>query len=126
MTGNSPMTPAPPSVVTLPAEIDQANAYAVRELLISRLAAGTVVIADLTPTTVCDSAGVGALVHAWQRAKTEDCDLRVLLPSSEVLRIFGLLGLDKALPIYTSLDEALAGSDAQPPADTAPGQQRSA
>jgi anti-sigma B factor antagonist len=127
MTGNTPMTPAPPSVVTLPIELDQANAYAVRELLTAKLAPGGLVIADMTSTTFCDSAGVGAVVHAWQRSNAQGCDLRLLaLPGSHVLRIFGLLGLDKALPIYHSLGEALAGSVPSRPADTSPGQQRPA
>lgn len=125
-TGNTPMTPTPPSVVTLPIELDQVNADAVSELLTAKLAPGAVVIADMTSTTFCDSAGVRAMVHAWQRSQAEDCDLRLLmLPESEVLRIFGLLGLDKALPIYLSLDKALAGDPHSPP-DNSRGQQRSA
>lgn len=78
MPGKAPMTPAPPSVDTLPIELDEADAYAVPELLTAKIAPGVVVIADMTSTTFCDSAGVGALVRAWQRSNALDCDLRLL------------------------------------------------
>jgi len=52
------------AAVTLPAEIDIGNADRVREDLLSVLNQGaTLLIADLSTTTFCDSAGVGALAE---------------------------------------------------------------
>ena len=57
------------AVVTLPAEIDVTNADMVREELLAVLNQGaTLLIADLSKTSFCDSAGVSALVRAFRRA----------------------------------------------------------
>jgi anti-sigma B factor antagonist len=114
VTGTASLTPASPSVVTLPAEIDQANAYAVRELLAAQFGTDVVVVADMAATTYCDSSGVRALLQAWQDSSTGGCDLRLVLPDPNVLRILMVLGLDQLLPIYPSLEEALAGRGPQP------------
>src|SRR5712691_10309647 len=57
------------AVVTLPPEIDVTNADMVREDLLSVMNQGAVLlIADLSKTTFCDSAGVSALVRTFRRA----------------------------------------------------------
>jgi anti-sigma B factor antagonist len=109
--GTEPVTPAPakPVVVTLPAEIDIANADAVGEQLAAALAPGvTVVIADMTATTFCDSRGVRMLVLAQRQAVTHCAELRLLLPNPRVMRVWRILGLETVLPVYQSLEEALA------------------
>ena len=59
------------AVVTLPAEIDVTNADMVREELLGVLNQGAVLlIADLSKTSFCDSAGVSALVRIFRRAAT--------------------------------------------------------
>src|ERR1700688_119765 len=59
------------AVVTLPTEIDVTNADMVREELLSVLNQGAaLLVADLSKTSFCDSAGVGALVRAFRRAAT--------------------------------------------------------
>ena len=101
---------APPPVVTLPAEIDMANAGAVGERLAAALAPGVrVVIADMTATTFCGSAGLNTLVRASKRATAHGCELRLLLPGPNVWRIMKIQGVDAVLPIFFSLEEALAG-----------------
>jgi anti-sigma B factor antagonist len=107
MTGTASLTPASPSVVILPAEIDQANASAVSDLLAAQFGPGLVVIADLAATTYCDSSGVRALLRACRDARDGGCDLRLVLPDPNVLRILTVLGFDRLLPIYPSLAKAL-------------------
>lgn len=52
------------AVVTLPAEIDMANAGRVDDDLQAAFSPGiTIVVADLTATTFCDSLGIGTLVR---------------------------------------------------------------
>ena len=103
-----------PTVVTLPEEIDVSNAELVGAELQAAFVPGvTVVIADMTATTSCDSLGIRALVRAHQRAAASGAKLRVVVPSARVLRLLAVLGLDGTLTIYPSLHEALA---AVPPA----------
>jgi len=106
-----PVIPAPalPAVVTLPPEIDIANADAVGDQLAAALAPGVkVIIADMTATTFCDSRGVRMLVLAQRQAVTHGAELRLLLPNPHVMRVWRILGLEMVLPVYQSLEEALA------------------
>ena len=59
----------------------------------------TTLVVDLTGTRFCDSAGLTALVRAYQQALFDDGDLRVVLPASgSVPRVFTLAGLDQLIP----------------------------
>ena len=98
-----------PTVVTLPAEIDMANADRAGDDLQAASAPGvTIVVADMTATTFCDSRGIHALVMAHQRAAASGAELRLVVPSACVLRVLAVQGLDRWLAIYPSLPEALA------------------
>lgn len=98
-----------PTVVTLPDEIDVANAERIGEDLQAAFTPGvTVVIADMTATTFCDSLGIRTLVLAHQQAAASGAKLRLVVPSVSVLRLLALLGLDGVLAIYPSLQAALA------------------
>jgi anti-sigma B factor antagonist len=111
MTATGPVTPAraQPVLITLPAGIDMANADAAGEQLAAAFAAGAVVIADMTGTTFCDSMGVRTLVRACRLAGASGTDLRLLVTSPAVMRVMKILGLDAVLPLYQSLEDALAG-----------------
>src|SRR5262249_56558020 len=107
----APVPPPQPPVAPLPAEIDMANADALGEQFAAALAPGVrVVIADMTATTFCSSAGLNTLIRAKKRATANGCELRLLLPSPNVLRIMKIQGVDAVLPIFFSLEEALAGT----------------
>jgi anti-sigma B factor antagonist len=102
---------APLTVVTFPAEIDMATAGAIGEQVAAALAPGVhAVIADMTATTFCDSAGINMLIRARKQATAHGVGLRLLLPCPNVLRVMQIQGVDAILPIYFSLEEALAGS----------------
>jgi anti-sigma B factor antagonist len=113
MTDTEPVTPArvQPVVVTLPAEIDMANADAAGEQLAAAFAAGVVVIADMTGTTFCDSTGVRMLVQARQQAMANHTDLRLVVPHAYVRRTLGRMGVGELLSIYLSFQEALTRQD---------------
>ena len=98
------------AVVVLPAEIDIVNDREVDEELNSVLTAqrAAAVVADLTQTRFCDSAGIAALVRAWKRASALGAGFRVVVPAGPVLRILQVLGGDRILDVYPSLDAALA------------------
>lgn len=115
MAATEPVTPAQaqPLVVKFPAEIDMANADDLAGQLAATLAPGVpAVIADMTATRFCDSTGIAMLLRARKQAMANGTNLRVL-PSPAVLQVMHVLGVDAVLPIYHSLDEALAGKARQ-------------
>jgi anti-sigma B factor antagonist len=112
---------AGPAVVTLPAEIDVSNAGAVAVKLRAAIDPDVgVTVADLTPTTFCDSSGMRVLVLARDWAIADGVELRLVAPPGPTLTVLKLLGLDQLLPVYPALGEALAGEPA-PGRQAAPG-----
>lgn len=98
-------------VVAAPEEIDMANA-AELELALHEAAAngpGTLV-ADLTLTRFCDSSGIRTLLAAHQRAQADGGELLLVVPDAAVLRVFAIIGVDRLIPNFASLDDALARS----------------
>jgi len=105
-----------PAVVTLPAEIDMANAERVGADLRAAFAPGvTVVVADMTATTFCDSRGIRTLVLVHEQAAASGAELRLVVRGAGVLRVLALLGVDGLLAIYSSLPEALPAEPATKP-----------
>jgi len=96
-------------VVVLPAEIDVTNADKAYEQLIAALAPGvSTVIADMTSTSFCDSAGVHAIMRAHERAATRDVVLRLAVsPGGSVRRVMQLTGAVLLMPMYLSVQEAM-------------------
>jgi anti-anti-sigma factor len=99
------------AVVALPAEIDITNADQVREDLLSILNQGAaLLIADLSRTTFCDSAGVSALARSFRRAEASQSDMHLVVSTPAVQRVLAVTGIDRLLNIYPSVAAALAGS----------------
>lgn len=100
-----------PVVVVLPAEIDITNSDEVREQLAAALAPGVdTVIADLTATSFCDSSGVHAIMHAYERAAAREVGLRLAVsPGGSVRRVLQLTGADHIMPVFASVPEAIQG-----------------
>ena len=98
-------------VVAAPEEIDITNAEALRSALLTAAAAadghGTLVV-DMTATRFCDSSGLHALIAAHKRAEAEGREVLLVIPDTAVLRVFALTGMDRVIPNFTSLPEALA------------------
>jgi anti-sigma B factor antagonist len=96
-------------VVAAPEEIDITNAEALRSALLQAAAGGHgPLVADLTRTRFCDSSGIHALLTAHKRAGTGGRELLLVIPNAAVLRVFALIGVDRMIPNFTSLPEALA------------------
>jgi anti-sigma B factor antagonist len=100
-----------PVVVLLPAEIDVTNSEQVYQQLAAALAPGvTTVIADMMSTIFCDSSGVHAIIHAHESAAARDVRIRLAVsPATSVRRVLELIGVGRLMPVYESLEEALAG-----------------
>ena len=96
-------------VVAAPEEIDITNADALRSALLAAGANGHgTLVVDMTRTQFCDSSGLHALVAAHKRAGAEGREVLLVIPSTAVLRVFALTGMDMVIPNFTSLAEALA------------------
>jgi anti-sigma B factor antagonist len=97
-------------VVTAPVEIDIITAEQLRTVLLHSAAHGhTIIVVDMTATRFCDSVGFSVLVRAHEQTLAEGGGLRLVIPAdSTVARIFALIGLDRVIPRFASLDQALA------------------
>ena len=95
-------------VVTLTGELDAFNAPELRWAFEAALAARpAVIVVDLAAVAFLDSTILGAIVGALRRQREADGELRVVLPETPARRVFEITGLDAALDVWPSRDEAL-------------------
>ncbi len=110
-------------VVTAPEEIDLANAAGLRAALLEAALLETalletalpekaepgraMVVVDMSRTRFCDSAGLNALVGAARQARAGGGEVRLVVVGEAVARIVALTGVDRVIPIYASLEDAL-------------------
>ena len=100
-------------VVAAPEEIDITNAAALRAALLEAATHGTrTLVVNMSQTQFCDSAGLHVLVRAHHRAQAECGELRLVIRGAPVRRIFAVTGIDRLIPSFPSLEQALP----QPPA----------
>jgi anti-sigma B factor antagonist len=104
-------------VVAAPEDIDITNADGLRTALLeaASLGPGTFVV-DMSRTRFCDTAGLHALVAAHKRARAAGGQLLLVTRGAAVDRILSITGLDRVIPNFPSLEEALT----QTPNDLAP------
>jgi anti-sigma B factor antagonist len=108
------------AVVSLPAEIDISNAAQVREDLLSTINRGpALLVADMSATTFCDSAGVNGLVRTFKRATASAARMRLVVGPPAVQRILAITGVDQLIDIYPSVAAAMA-AEGQPTPSTMP------
>ena len=102
-------------VVAAPEEIDITNAEALRAALLTAAADGHgTLVVDMTATLFCDSSGLHTLIAAHKRAEAEGREVLLVIPSTTVLRVFALTAMDRVIPNFTTLAEALAQTPATP------------
>jgi anti-anti-sigma factor len=100
-------------VVTAPEEIDITNAEALRAALLTAATSGhRTLVVDMTPTRFCDSSGLHALIAAHKRAEAEGREVLLVIPHTAVLRVFAITAMDRVIPAFTSLAQALASTAA--------------
>ena len=109
-------------VVATPQEIDINNAAGLRTALADAAApAPRTLVVDMSATRFCDAAGLHVLVRAHHQAQARGGELLLILPATTVLRIFAIAGIDRIIPNFATLDEALAQTPAAaPPARSSP------
>jgi anti-sigma B factor antagonist len=99
------------------------NADAIREELLSVVNQGTLLlVADMSKTTFCDSAGVSALVRTFTRASASASGMRLVVKTPAVRRILSLTGVDRLIYVYPSVAASLGlrpGHNDRPHSDDA-------
>jgi anti-sigma B factor antagonist len=99
------------AIVRLPGEIDVTNATAALTALTAALDDGAkVVIADMSGTKFCDSAGLASLVRAHQQAVANQARFRLVTMAPAVRRILTLTGVDTRVPVFDSVRAARSDS----------------
>lgn len=64
-------------------------------------------VVDLGRVTFLDSTALGTLNRAVRRVREQGRDIPLVLPRGPARRIFEITGLDRALSVYDSLEEAV-------------------
>ena len=112
------------AVVTFPEHVDMSNAAQIRAQLLSVFDGGAaVVIADMSATVWCDYVGIDTVVRACQLAAVYRAGLRLVATSRAVQRLLAAEGLDRLVPVYSSLEAAITAGEPDgpdPPGDPAP------
>jgi anti-anti-sigma factor len=111
------------AVMTLPGHLDESNADQIRQTLLSVIDRGArTLIVDMTATGSCDQTGADAVLGAYQRAVATGTEMRLVATSPAVWRRLSADGLDRLMPIYSSLETATSVPAAGlPPASPAGG-----
>jgi anti-sigma B factor antagonist len=95
-------------VVAAPEEIDITNAGVLRAALLQAAAQGNgTLVVDMSRTQFCDSAGLNVLVRAHKQAQAQGSEVLLVMSGGAVLRIFAVTGIDRLIPNFASLQEAM-------------------
>jgi len=96
------------SVVSLAGELDLSTLPDLEGPLFEELRTRTGVVVDLTQLIFIDSSGIGLLIKA-SGLRSDPAAMHIAIaPESQVERVLGLTGVDRALPVTVGSDEALA------------------
>jgi len=91
-------------VVALVGELDMEHARSVAETL-ERLANGArAIVVDLSDLSFIDSSGI----HAILQSRPRQGEIVLVCPPGNVKRVLDVTKIDRVLPIYDTLDGALA------------------
>lgn len=95
------------SVLSVSGEVDVATAPRLRERLVGLVGEGrTQIVVDLEQVDFIDSTGLGVLVGALKRVRTNDGDLALVCTGARILKVFEITGLTKVFAIHRSVDDA--------------------
>ncbi len=96
------------TVLTLRGEIDVYTASRLRQSILDLVEAGTPhIVVDMARVDFLDSTGLGVLVEGLKRVRSREGTLSIVATQEKILKIFDITGLNKAFPIYGSVEEAI-------------------
>jgi anti-anti-sigma factor len=96
-------------IVSMPAELDLTTSEGVAVLgcaAVARLA--RLVLLDLTGLSFCDARGLSAFVKIANQADAAGCGFGLIAPRPQVAKILRISGLDSRIPVFATIDDALA------------------
>lgn len=64
-------------------------------------------VVDMSTVEYCDSSGLSALLLAFRILQTEEGKIKIAAPQKSVKTLIEISQLDKILPIYDSVEEAI-------------------
>lgn len=65
------------------------------------------VVFDLDELSLIDSSGIGAVVSVFKRARAQGGDAKIANLDNQPKEVFKILGLDKAIDIFESVEQAV-------------------
>jgi len=97
------------AVLAVSGEVDVATAPRLREALLDLVSQGKHrIVVDLGGVEFLDSTGLGVLVGALKRVRTQDGALALVCTEPRILKVFEITGLTKVFPMHGTVDEAVA------------------
>jgi len=97
------------TVVEVGGELDVFTSARLRTVLFDPvLCDGPRVVVDLTEVTFMDSTSIGVLVAARRWHVSRDAEIRLVCVPGPVLKVLGLVMLDKVFGIYETVEDATA------------------
>lgn len=97
-------------VLRLTGRLDLLSAADLRQHVVQAVAEGTHrLVVDLAEVSFVDSSGLGALIAGLKAARLAGGDLRLAQPTAQTRSLLQLVGLDRALRLYATVEDALAG-----------------
>ena len=99
------------AILAVSGEVDVATVPRLREQLHGLVAQGSNrIIVDLDGVDFLDSTGLGVLVGALKRVRSNDGELSLVCTQHRIRKVFEVTGLTKVFSLYDSVDEAVAGT----------------
>lgn len=98
----------PYRIIEVGGEIDVYTAPSLREAVVEAVDDGYFqLIIDVENVAFLDSTGLGVLVGALKRVRSEDGSLDIVCTHERLLKIFQITGLDKVFGLYGSVEDAV-------------------
>ncbi|MEZ5178146.1 MAG: STAS domain-containing protein [Acidimicrobiales bacterium] len=98
------------SVLLVGGEVDVATAPRLREQLIKLVNDQRFqIVVDLGGVDFIDSTGLGVLIGALKRVRTQGGELALVCTERRILKVFEITGLDRVFRIGGTVEEAMAG-----------------
>jgi anti-sigma B factor antagonist len=102
------------TIVAISGELDLARCVKVTPDLNAALhSPARAVVIDLESVSLVDSSGIALLLNAFRRLDQAGRQLAIAIPMGSQRRAFELTALDRQLPMYETLAEALAAVQAR-------------
>ncbi|MBO2465263.1 STAS domain-containing protein [Actinomadura violacea] len=95
------------TLVRVQGDIDVVSRARFEEALFEVVDAGEPMVVDMRQVTFCDSTGLNAIVAANRRAGEHGGTVALVALPPRVQRVFRITGIDKFVPIYDTLREAI-------------------